>query len=168
MIQALFYSTIEAVLDAKGRSALPADFRETFGLAESAEVQSRLYLVRWDVAEVPMHLSCFGRSLMDHLVRELDFCDTARAQVIEHILAHTDMMRFDAAGRFAIGPNAITALGLKDKVLYVGVGRFFEIWNPDQAVESTSAKMSSHRAALRQTVKNVQRLTVQFDPRCDS
>ena len=145
----LFFATNQANLDSKGRAAMPAEFREAFGLAEAREMQSRLYLVLRNLDGVPAHLACFGRHLIESLAAELDFCDDERAHQIETILASTDSVRFDAAGRFSIGPDTIDLLGLTDSLLFVGVGRFYEIWHPDHLAETRSAQLSFYRRALR-------------------
>ena len=147
--RALFFSTVKANLDAKGRSAMPSEFREAIALAEPVEMQSRLYLVRRELEGIPVHLACFARHMIEELGAELDYCDDARAHVIEGILACADSVRFDTAGRFSIGPESIALLDLTDSLLFVGVGRFYEIWHPDHLAETRSAQVSFHRRALR-------------------
>ena len=147
--RALFFATVQANLDSKGRSAMPSEFREAIALAEAAEMQSRLYLVRRELDGIPMHLACFGRHVIEALAAELDHCRDTRAHEIEGILANTDSVRFDAAGRFSIGPETIALLGLSDSLLFVGVGRFYEIWHPDHLAETRSAQLSFYRRALR-------------------
>lgn len=145
----LFFATVLAKLDAKERLAMPAEMREAFSLAEARDMQSRLYLVLRELDGVPPHLACFGRNLIEGLAAELDYCDDARAHEIEGILINTESVRFDAAGRFSIGPERVALLGLKENVLFAGVGKFYEMWNPKDLAETRSPQVSFYRRALR-------------------
>ncbi len=145
----LYYSSAEIVLDGKGRVMLPADMREVLAQAESVEAQSRLYLSRRSPGDSPVHLACFSRGLIESLSGELDYCTPERAYEIESLLMATDLVKVDTGGRFSLGPGNIEALGLTDKVLILGLGRFFEIWHPDHRDDSQSALLSSYRRVLR-------------------
>ena len=154
-MKAIFYGTTEAALDAKGRSALPAEMREVFAQSEQALMRSRLYFTRRDCPGFPAHLTCFGRSLQERLMVELDRCvvdpkgdesnDVERASELEAIFKETDMVRFDTAGRFSLGESAIEWLKAENTLLFVGLGRFFEIWNPSHAAQICSTEMTTHR-----------------------
>ena len=145
----IFFATVQNKMDSKERATMPSEQRESFSLAEARDMQSRLYLVLRELDGVSPHLACFGRNMIEGLVAELDYCDDARAHEIECILANTDSVRFDAAGRFSIGSERIALLGLKETLTFVGVGRFYEIWNPKNVLESRSAQVSFYRRALR-------------------
>ena len=114
-------------------------------------MRTRLYFTRRDCTGIPLHLACFGRSMQERLMGELDRCDVDRACEIEAIFKETDMVRFDSAGRFSLGTTAIEWLKAEDKLLFVGLGRFFEIWNPGHAAQIRSAEMTLHREILRRS-----------------
>ena len=135
----MFLSTTTNTLDAKGRVSVPAPFR-----ARAAKTGHETIVV-W--------MSLDGQYLegatLDHLERmqdsldQLDPFDETRQAMEQVIFGGSVELGFDGGGRISLPAALIEAAGLDRKATFVGVGRTFQIWNPDAH--------AAHLAAARET-----------------
>ena len=156
-MQALFYGSMEVAVDAKGRLSLPSEFREVFARAESLEHQGRFYLIpraAEDSSVKLSHAACVGGALLENLGFELESCSMARASIIEQLLPTVEMVRFDSVGRLTLSAGMVEHLSLKERAVFVGVGRFFELWSPALVGEQRAAEVAMWRAELRKSFMN--------------
>jgi len=124
---AVFLSTTTNTLDAKGRVSVPAPFR-----ARVAKLGQETIVV-W--------MSLDGQYLegatLDHLERmqdsldQLDPFDETRQAMEQVIYGGSVELGFDSGGRISLPSALIEDAGLDKKATFVGVGRTFQIWNPD-------------------------------------
>jgi len=138
----MFLSCVTNTLDAKGRVSVPADFR--------AVIASDIALGNFDgiIVWPSINGSCLeggGISLVrDYqiLLDSMDPYDDDR-MVFEHaIFAKSRRLAFDGNGRVSLPKDLAMYAGLDKQVVFVGLGRRFEIWNPqayDVKSEETSA-----------------------------
>lgn len=138
-----FVSTVTNKLDAKGRVSIPAPFRQIL-----AEQGTRgVYLIR---SFVTPSLDCFGETLIADVQARLSAYDPffsedhdAEAQAI---LAAAQLVGFDDEGRVRLPDEFIAHANLRERVSFVGLGRKFEIWDPENFAPIERARIERARA----------------------
>ena len=123
-----FISTVEGTLDAKGRVCIPASWRKLLDAQGTGGVYICPTLEGGS-------LDGFGQTLMDSECERLDGMDALLSSLHDdlatHITAESVLLPVDENGRIRLPENFIKAAGLKDKVVFVGLGRKFQIWEPE-------------------------------------
>ena len=123
----MFLSKAINALDAKGRVSVPADFRVV--IAESA-FDGIIVWPSFDGA----YLEGGGIALLQDYQRSLevlDYYDEGRIALQRAIFAESRRLPFDSGGRVSLPKDLHEYAGLNGKVTFVGLGRRFEIWSPD-------------------------------------
>lgn len=135
-----FVSSTNNKLDAKGRVSIPAPFRQIL----AAQNTQGVYVLPSFVSSA---LDGFGEDLISEFAQRLTNLDPffsadhdMRAQVV---LAAAKLLGMDDEGRVRLPDEFIAHAGIRDRVTFVGMGRKFQIWNPD-----TFAPIALERAAL--------------------
>jgi MraZ protein len=121
----IFLSTYENKIDAKGRVSVPASFR-----AVLEAQQQPLIITRSLTGDF---LEGQGIQRMNQIVDVLDTMDSLspETQTLQAMLANAQEMKLDSEGRIMLPEEFLSFANLSIKVAFVGVGRLFEIWNPD-------------------------------------
>lgn len=125
---ALFLSTFINKLDKKGRISVPAQFRA--------------YLSDENFSGVILYESFINPSIegcnierikkLSNAIDDLDpFCED-RDSFATAILAGSIQISMDSDGRIILPDNLIEIANLKDKAIFVGKGKTFEIWQPEK------------------------------------
>lgn len=125
---ALFLSTFVNKLDKKGRISVPAQFRA--------------YLSDENFSGVILYESFINPSIegcnierikkLSNAIDDLDpFCED-RDSFATAILAGSIQISMDSDGRIILPDNLIEIANLKDKAIFVGKGKTFEIWQPEK------------------------------------
>ena len=141
----MFISTYENKLDKKGRVSVPAAFRS--------------------------HLSNLGYNSIicypSFTNSSIEFCPQSRLEKIAEtidtlnpfeenrdifstsILANSSQLNFDGEGRITLSEKLLEHSGIKEKILFVGQGKTFQMWEPaefkkfsDQARKKANLKRS--------------------------
>jgi MraZ protein len=114
-------------LDAKGRVSIPAPFRQILA-------QQNLRGLYCIPSFVEPALEAFGQTLLDDFEQRLSGSDPlfsadydAQAQAV---VGETQFLNFDDEGRARIPDEFLTHAGITDRVLFVGMIRKFQIWDP--------------------------------------
>ena len=138
----LFLSTYVNKIDSKGRVSVPASFRASL-LTDAYQgfVAFRSY-------KSPA-LECFSYQRMTQLSQSMDqnfqlFSDT-QEDLAATIFADSLPIPFDGDGRIVLPKPLCDYIKAKDKVLFVGRGATFQIWEP--------TAFDSFQAQARQRVK---------------
>ncbi|MGQ0741025.1 MAG: division/cell wall cluster transcriptional repressor MraZ [Alphaproteobacteria bacterium] len=124
-----FVSTVTNKLDVKGRVSVPAPFRQILAAQDTAGIYC-----------LPSFshpaLEGFGNALMQDVQERLNALDAffseehdARAQVI---LASSRFLAFDDEGRVTLSEELIHHAHIEERVTFVGLGRKFQIWDPER------------------------------------
>lgn len=126
-----FRGQFSHILDKKGRVSIPVKFREVLRaqyddqlvLSPRGNGCIRVYpLLEWERLEENLkRFSKFNRTV-DNFKRML--------------FSSAQDCSIDAQGRILVHPELRERTGLGDKVLFVGMMEFFEIWNRDNFLES--------------------------------
>ncbi len=132
----------EHAMDAKGRVALPARFRESLSAAgeDRFVLTSSLdpCLVAYPLAE--------WRAFEEKLSRLPRF-DPSVVKLRRLYVSAAQEVTFDAQGRVLVPPSLRTHAGLEKEALWAGLGRYAELWSKERwtrAIETTE----DERAAL--------------------
>ena len=129
----------QVALDAKGRFAVPQRYRET--LVTGTEEGTRLVmtadpgrcLLLYTLAEwEPIEKKLMGLSSFQAKTRALQ----------RLIVGHADDVEMDAAGRLLIPPSLRHYASLDKRIVLVGQGNRFEIWDEPRWDELTAAAVS--------------------------
>ena len=131
----MFLSTTTNTVDAKGRTSVPANFRARIAKSDLQGV------VVWPSFEGD-YLEGATIEYMERLLTsldELDFYDEAREALNQAIFASSVELGFDGGGRIKLPAHLIAHAGLDGKAAFVGLGRTFQIWNPDAHAEYMEA-----------------------------
>jgi transcriptional regulator MraZ len=133
----VFVSTATNGIDAKGRVSVPAGFRSNV----AGGPFDGIYV--WPSFDGPW-LEGGGQALMDDyldMIEAMDPYDEARQALEQSIFGEARTLSFDANGRITLPKDLAEHAGLDGKVTFVGLGRRFEIWNPDShARRATTAR----------------------------
>ena len=123
----LFMDTIINKVDAKGRVSLPADYR-TIVKESSSEI------VCYRSLTSPCIEGCLEDSL-DKLAAEIenstDFFSQTQDDLTNLIFGDARRFSFDSTGRIGLSEKLLEYAEITDTAVFVGKGRKFQIWNPD-------------------------------------
>jgi MraZ protein len=137
-----FTSTITNKLDAKGRVSIPAAFRQIL----TAQGTEGVYLIA-SVDEVA--IDAVGRQMIvEHETRHsardalLDRDYEALSQFL-HAEAH--LLMWDDEGRVRLPDPLIELAHIEERVMFVGLGRKFQLWDPDRFEPIRRARLERAR-----------------------
>ena len=123
-----FVSKVANKLDAKGRVSVPAPFRQVL----AGQGSSGFYCIR---AVGHPALNGFGETFFADAGEKLNkfnpvFSRDYAAQATA-IFAQANYLEIDNDGRARLPDDLIAFAGIRERVLFVGLDRIFEIWNPE-------------------------------------
>ena len=122
----IFLSTFENKIDAKGRVSVPAPFRAVL------DAQQQPLIITRSLTNDHC-LEGQGIQRLNQVVDVLDTMDSLSedVQMLQAMLANAREMRPDSEGRIVLPEDFINIAQLSTNVMFVGVGRLFEMWNPE-------------------------------------
>lgn len=124
---ALFLSTFINKIDSKGRVSVPASFRASLvGQAFSGVVAYRS--IKFPALEVS------GADRIEDLSARLDSLPefSEERDALASILSDSQQLPFDSEGRIVLPHSLSTYAGLGANAAFVGLGRTFQIWEPER------------------------------------
>jgi len=147
-----FISTVPGTLDGKGRVCIPASFRHIL----AAQATPGIYLCP---SFVEPALEAFGQNLIDavhaRLSQQDPFFSPTHDDEAAQVLAESMLLPVDENGRIRVPEMMIATARLKDKVIFVGLGQKFQIWDPEIYApikqERTERARAARLAAMRGT-----------------
>ena len=124
---ALFLSTFTNKIDKKGRVSVPAPFRTALGehIAQG--------IVFFASHQHPC-LEGFDWAKMNELGDRMDHYDLfsdEQDDLATTIFGQSVHLYLDGEGRVVLPDHLIKEAGLEEQVTFVGLGRKFQIWNPE-------------------------------------
>lgn len=123
----LFMDTIINKVDAKGRVSLPSDYR-----AIVKELSTEIVCYRSLTA--PCIEGC-TEELLDKLATDIenatDFFSETQDNLTNLIFGDARRFTFDSTGRIMLTEKLLKHAGIGDTAVFVGKGRKFQIWNPE-------------------------------------
>jgi MraZ protein len=131
-----------SAIDRKGRVALPPDLRN----AVIANSESKtIFLSRHSETQA---LTGFDGAMLEEFNRQIDTSEQASAangapqlnySARRSSFLSVEPVPFDGSGRFTLSPTMCKRGGLSDLAFFVGLGNFFEVWNPHLLLADTTA-----------------------------
>lgn len=123
----LFMDTVLNKVDAKGRVSLPSDYR-----AIVKETGSEIVCYR--SLSSPCIEGCL-EDLLDKLATQmedsLDFFSATQDDLSNLVFGDAKRYPFDSTGRIMLAEKLLKHAGITDSAVFVGKGRKFQIWNPE-------------------------------------
>ena len=122
----MFISTYENKLDKKGRVSVPAPYRSHLSSLGYNGVVCYPSFTNSSIEFCPQ----------DRLEKIADTIDTLnpfdenRDIFSTSILANSFQLNFDSEGRITLADKLLKHSGIKEKVLFVGQGKSFQMWEP--------------------------------------
>lgn len=145
----LFMDTITNKVDAKGRVSLPSDYR-----AIVKELSTEIVCYR--SLSAPCIEGCLEDSL-DKLATEIenstDFFSETQDNLTNLIFGDAKRFPFDSTGRIVLTEKLLQHAGITDSAVFVGKGRKFQIWNPENWAKEEArirAEVMKNRPVLKQ------------------
>ena len=133
-------------LDAKGRFAVPQRYRDALQ-ADSSDGITRLVMT----ADPSRCLLLYPQAAWEPIEQKLMSLSSfdARMRSLQRlIVGHADDVEMDSAGRLLVPPSLRQYAALDRKIVLVGQGNKFEIWDEDRWNELTAAAMSFSDSGL--------------------
>lgn len=128
---ASFIGTYMNKVDRKGRVSVPARFRSSIG---SQPFNGIVISPNYDQKAVD---AC-DHPRIEEVIARLDQPGAYTAEqrrAAEIILSRSEEITVDSEGRISLPPAMMELSGITEQALFVGIGRTFQIWNPERRVE---------------------------------
>ena len=139
-----FLGNIEAKTDTKGRAFLPASFRKVL----TASGEDTLVL-RQDVFEnlLVLYPQRVWNQLMDDMRSRLSRWDRKQQMAFRTLVSSVMELSIDGNGRILFPRNYLDAIGVVQKIRFVGMGDTIEVWpNEDKPLDRFwSNRQKPHR-----------------------
>ena len=144
----MFLSTYENKLDKKGRVSVPAHFRSHlsnlgFNSIVCFPSFNQNCIEAWPQDRIEKISTAIDN--LNPFEEKKDFFSTS-------ILSESINLIFDTEGRILLTNKLLNHSKIKNKILFVGLGKIFQIWNPDlfEKFRATARKKSNlNRASLK-------------------
>ena len=124
----LFLGTIENKLDQKGRISVPADFRM---VVKNSTFQG-IILFHSFTNKCIEGCSMERMEMLSDATDNLDLFSEENDNLNSLIFSDARQLSFDVTGRIVIPSDLLEFAGIKNSALFVGKGKTFQIWNPDE------------------------------------
>ncbi|MDZ4159124.1 MAG: division/cell wall cluster transcriptional repressor MraZ [Anaerolineaceae bacterium] len=121
-VERMFLGKYEHAIDEKGRTTIPARYREL--LEEGGYITQG-----FDQNLILLAASTFNR--IYQRVNQMSMTDPATRQLRRLIFSNADRIIFDRAGRILIPQFLRQAAGLDGQAIILGLGDYVEIWSPE-------------------------------------
>jgi MraZ protein len=140
----IFIGEYSHAADAKGRVAVPTQFRAQF----SPQAGARLVLVRGADDCIEAHTLPEWQEHFVQKMESLPLYDERALRIRRSRLASAREVELDGQGRILIPKNLRELAGIEDAAVVLGVGPFFELWNPGRYQRYLQAADGHYRADL--------------------
>ena len=149
----MFISTFENKLDKKGRVSVPATFRSYLSSLGYNSVVCYPSFTNPSIEFCP-------QSRIEKIIETIDSLnpfEEYRDVFSTSILADSHQLNFDTEGRVTLTEKLLEHTGVKEKVLFVGQGKTFQMWEPSQFKkfsDEARKKAKSQRSNLKWNQNN--------------
>jgi len=149
----MFISTFENRLDKKGRVSVPATFRSHLSSLGYNGVVCYPSFTNSSIEFCP-------QSRIEKIIETIDTLnpfEENRDVFSTSILANSHQLNFDTEGRVTLTEKLIKHTDVKEKVLFVGQGKTFQMWEPLQFKkfsDEARKKAKSERSSLKWNQNN--------------
>ena len=122
----MFLSTYENNIDKKGRVSVPANFRSHLN---SLGYNGFICYPSFNSSALE---ACSQERIekLSNTIDSLNPFEEKRDYFAVSVLSESENLQFDTEGRVSISENHLNHAKIKNSVLFVGLGKTFQIWNP--------------------------------------
>jgi MraZ protein len=130
-----FLGTHQNRLDAKGRVSVPASFRAALRATAPTDEAGRSSLILRPSHKHP----CIEAwpapvfAALERQMQEIDLFSEAHDDLAASLYADAFPLEADKEGRVLLPESLVAHAGLSDSVVFMGMGRIFQIWEPAAA-----------------------------------
>ena len=127
----MFLSSYENRIDKKGRVSVPATFRShlnSMGYNGFISYPSFNYSALEGCSQDRIEKLSNTIELSQPIRRKRDFFATS-------VLSESENLQFDTEGRVSISINLLNHAKIKNNLLFVGLGKTFQIWEPKNFIK---------------------------------
>lgn len=125
-----FYGRYHLTLDDKGRTAIPAKIREIMQLRDMQTLVLRLF-EKPNARFIRAYPATYFRDKILPMASQFNEESEEGIYHMQNILASCQQLRLDAQGRVNIPTDFLETAQIQKEVRYVGMGDFFDLWNPE-------------------------------------
>lgn len=153
-----FRGEFEHSMDQKGRTAMPSAFREVLA-SRCNETAPRMILLRWLDPCLRLYVADDWEAEEERFESQADDLldlDETYADVRRVIFSLATDVVPDRHGRILIKPSHRSHADLNESVIWVGQGRYIELWDPVRWRSRIEAALGD-RDALRQGLRGMLR-----------
>jgi MraZ protein len=125
-----FYGRYHSTLDDKGRAAIPAKIREIAQLRDMQTLVLRLF-DKPKARFIRAYPATYFRDKILPMASQFDEESEEGIYHMQNILASCQLLRLDGQGRVNIPTEFLENAQIQKEIRYVGMGDFFDIWNPE-------------------------------------
>ena len=144
----MFLSSYENKIDKKGRVSVPASFR--------SHLSSMGYngFISYPSFNNPALEACTQDRLekLSNSIDSLNPFEEKRDYFATSVLSESINLQFDTEGRVSLTEKLLNHAGIKNNILFVGLGKTFQIWEPkifDKYKKVARKKAYQNRSALK-------------------
>ena len=122
----MFLSSYENKIDKKGRVSVPAAFRSHL------TTQGYSGFISYPSFSNPA-LECCTQERIEKLSNSIDTLnpfEEKRDYFATSVLSESENLQFDTEGRVSLTENLLSHAKIKNNILFVGLGKTFQIWEP--------------------------------------
>ena len=134
--EAVFRGVTQLALDAKGRLAIPARHRDA--LTGGPEGANRALVVTADPSRCLLLYPCATWEPIQARLMALSSFNERLRGLQRLLVGHADDVDMDGAGRILVPPALRQYAGLEHRVVLVGQGNKFELWDEAKWEEQTA------------------------------
>ncbi len=147
----LFLSKYLNNIDKKGRTSIPAQYRQIVSSEGFASI-----VVYPSIRNKCLEASGIGRiNELSEMIHKLDPYSDERDAFETIILGEATQLLFDPEGRVLLPKHLIDHARLEHNAIFVGKGKIFEIWNPE-LFEGHLGRLKQIAAENKTMLKNIQ------------
>ncbi len=144
----LFFDTITNKVDSKGRVSIPADYRARIENQDTELVAFRSFIYPC--------IECCTADLLEKMAAGIEsglaMFSQEQDELTSLIYADAKEFSFDSTGRIMLTQKLLNHAEITDTAVFVGKGRTFQIWNP-QNYAKEEAKIRKSALERRPTLK---------------
>lgn len=134
-------------MEARGRVSLPSSFRKTLAAVGSSDM---IYVLPPTEAHPTRRMALSGPGFDAYCARAEESLDEEEYEAFaEKFIGEALPTDIDEAGRFVLSPAVREAMGLKGEVVFIGLGDYFEIRNPEAHDTDAASRGATADAAQR-------------------
>ena len=148
----MFFGETTINLDAKGRLAIPIRYRDS--VAEQCENRMVLTYSAFDSGSLWLQSEKTWERVRDHVMALPNF-NASHRSLQRRMVGSATALEPDGSGRILLPPSLRQVASLEKRVILLGMGNRFEIWDEDTLNSQRAEEVSSRDAEISEEMKQL-------------